>query len=41
MFSSLLARQGVRFGYLDFLKLGVTVAIPTLCAALLGLSLVL
>ena len=41
MFSSLLAKQGVRFGYLDFLKLGVTVAIPTLCAALFGLSLVL
>ena len=41
MFSSLLAKQGVRFGYLDFLKLGVAVAIPTLCAALFGLSLVL
>ena len=41
MFSALLAKQGVRFGYLDFLKLGVTVAVPTLGVALLGLSIVL
>ena len=41
MFSALLAKQGVRFGYLDFLKIGVTVAIPTLAVALLGLSIVL
>ena len=41
MFSALLAKQGLRFGYLDFLKIGVTVAIPTLAVALLGLSIVL
>lgn len=40
MFSALLAKQGLRFGYLDFLKIGVTVAIPTLGVALFGLSLV-
>ena len=39
MFSALLAKQGLRFGYLDFLKIGVTVAIPTLGVALFGLSL--
>ena len=41
MFSALLAKQGLRFGYLDFLKIGITVAIPTLAVALLGLSIVL
>lgn len=41
MFSALLAKQGVRFGYLDFLKLGIAVAVPTLAVALLGLSIVL
>ena len=41
MFSALLAKQGLRFGYLDFLKIGVTVAIPTLSIALIGLSIVL
>ena len=41
MFSALLAKQGLRFGYLDFLKIGITVAIPTLCVALFGLSIVL
>ena len=41
MFSALLAKQGLRFGYLDFLKIGVTVAIPTLAVALFGLSIVL
>ncbi len=34
MFSSILAEHDVRFGYKDFLKLGVTVALPSLCAAL-------
>lgn len=41
MFSSILAKHELRFGYLDFLKLGVTVAIPTIVAALLGLAIVL
>ncbi len=34
MFGSILSEHGVKFGYLDFLKLGVTVALPTLAAAL-------
>lgn len=40
MFSSILSDGGIKFGYLDFLKLGVKVAIPTLFAALLGLAIV-
>ncbi|MCQ2436487.1 MAG: hypothetical protein MJ101_06250 [Clostridia bacterium] len=38
MFSSLLASQGMKFGYRDFLKMGVTIAVPTICTALLVLS---
>ena len=34
MWSKILNRHDVKFGYLDFLKIGVTVAIPTLVAAL-------
>ena len=34
MFSSILAEHDIKFGYRDFLKLGVTVAIPALAAAL-------
>ncbi len=34
MFSSILAGHGVKFGYKDFLKLGVCVALPALAAAL-------
>ena len=41
MFSSILSEHDVKFGYRDFLKLGVTVAIPTLAAALGVLQLVL
>ena len=41
MFSSILSEHDVKFGYRDFLKLGVLVAIPTLAAALGALSLVL
>ena len=41
MFSSILAEHDVKFGYRDFLKLGVMVAIPALAAALGALSLVL
>ena len=41
MFSSILAEHGLKFGYRDFLKLGVTVALPSLLSALGVLSLVL
>lgn len=41
MFSSILAEHDVKFGYKDFLKLGVTVAIPALLAALGTLMLVM
>ena len=41
MFSHILQRYGVKFGYLDFLKIGVCVAIPALAAALGTLQLVL
>lgn len=41
MWSSILNEHGLKFGYLDFLKIGVTVAIPTLFAALGGLALIL
>ncbi len=34
MFSSILAEHEIKFGYLDFLRLGVTVALPALAAAL-------
>ncbi len=37
MWSSILTTQGIKFTYLDFLKLGVLVAIPALFAALGGL----
>lgn len=37
MFGSIIEKQGIKFGYLDFLKIGVTVAIPSLFAALGGL----
>ena len=38
MWSSILKEHGLKFGYLDFLKIGVTVAIPALLAALLMLQ---
>ncbi len=41
MWSGILGEHGLKFGYLDFLKMGVTVAIPSLFAALGGLALVL
>ena len=41
MWSNILNKHGVKFGYLDFLKIGVTVAIPTLIAALGSLWLML
>lgn len=37
MFSSIVNRQGLKFGYRDFLKIGVAVALPALFAALGGL----
>ena len=39
MWCSILNRHGLKFGYLDFLKIGVIVAIPALAAALGGLYL--
>ncbi|MBO5416733.1 MAG: hypothetical protein J6A83_08910 [Clostridia bacterium] len=41
MWSSILREQNLKFGYVDFLKIGVTVAIPALIAALGVLSLVI
>ncbi len=37
MWSSLIGKHGIKFGYLDFLKVGVIVAVPTLVASLGGL----
>lgn len=34
MWSSILNSHGIKFGYKDFLKIGVTIALPTLAAAL-------
>ena len=39
MWSSILNEHDLSFKYLDFLKMGVTVAIPTLIVALISLSL--
>ncbi len=39
MFGSILKVNGIKYGYLDFLKIGVTVGLPTLFAALGGLCL--
>ena len=41
MWSNILNKHGVKFGYLDFLKIGITVAIPTLITALGSLWLML
>ena len=41
MFSSILSEHDIKFGYRDFLKLGVVVALPALAAALTVLHLVL
>lgn len=41
MWSSILGRNGLKFSYLDFLKMGIFVAIPALSAALGGLALML
>ncbi len=37
MWSSMIGKQDIKFGYVDFLKVGVTVAVPTLFASLGGL----
>lgn len=37
MWGSIIGKHEIKFGYLDFLKIGVTVALPTLFAALGGL----
>jgi arsenical pump membrane protein len=37
MWSSILNEHGLKFGYKDFLKMGITIALPTLAAALAGL----
>jgi arsenical pump membrane protein len=41
MWSGILRKHGLKFGYLDFLKIGLTVAIPALAAALGVLVLIL
>ena len=41
MFTDLISMRKIRFTFLDFVKYGVVIAIPTLCAALLGLEIVL
>lgn len=41
MWSGILNEHGLKFGYLDFMKIGIIVAIPSLIAALLGLGFVL
>jgi arsenical pump membrane protein len=41
MWSNMIGKQGIKFGYLSFLKLGIIIAIPTLLSALFGLYLVL
>jgi arsenical pump membrane protein len=41
MWSEILKGHGLSFGYRDFLKLGLTTALPALLAALFGLFLVL
>ena len=40
MWSSILKEHNLKFGYFDFLKIGVTVAIPALLAALAVLQLI-
>lgn len=41
MWSGILKGQGIKFGYGDFLKIGATVAVPTLLTALLTLNILL
>ena len=39
MWSSILKKHDLKFGYLDFLKIGITIAVPALIAALVMLDL--
>jgi arsenical pump membrane protein len=41
MFSGLVRKKGVKFSFLDFFKYGSIISISTLCAALLGLNIIL
>lgn len=41
MWSSILKEHNLKFGYVDFLKLGISVAIPSLITALLTIELIL
>lgn len=41
MWSSILKKHNLKFGYFDFLKIGITIAIPALVAALATLDLML
>ena len=41
MWSSILKEHGLKFGYADFLKIGITVAVPALIAALGTLAVIL
>ena len=41
MWSSILKSHKLKFGYLDFLKIGVTIAVPTILAALGLLAIIL
>ena len=41
MWSNMIGKQGIKFGYLSFLKIGVLIALPTLATALFGLWIIL
>jgi arsenical pump membrane protein len=41
MFTDLISKQKVKYTFLDFMKYGVIIAIPTISAALLGLTIIL
>jgi len=41
MWSTILNHHGFSFGYKDFLKIGILIAVPTLLAALIGLTITL
>ena len=41
MWSNMIGKQGIKFGYLSFLKIGILIALPTLATALFGLWIVI
>ena len=41
LWSSILNQNGLKFGYKDFLKIGIFIAVPSMIAALAGLAIVL